>query len=103
MKKLTKTLSATEIRKMNLTIDSKLHFEYQWDAANGEMHYLVVDGKRKVGFSDSKTLRKSKEKIRRMGLGFGYIAESTPSDLALGLNEAVRRGENPFACSTIVG
>ena len=98
-----KTLTVKQIRNLNLTIDTVIYFDFQWDSVNGEVHYLVIDNERAFGFSNRKDMINSRKKIRRMNLGWGEVISSTPSDLALGLNEAVRRGENPFAGSIITG
>jgi hypothetical protein len=98
-----KTLTVSEITNLNLTINCVAHFEFKWDAINGEVHYLVINDDKKIGFSDSKYMRSSRRKMQNMKLAWGEIKQSTISDLAAGLNEAIRRGENPFAGSLLVG
>ena len=97
MKNSNKTLTAQEIRNLNLNISDVLGYDYQ--SENGlENNYLTVNGKRVICFVSQNDRRKSFNKIRRMGLGFGWN-EPLLTDEEQGIIEASKNGENPFACT----
>lgn len=99
MKNLNNTLTAKEIRNLNLNENDVLGFDYQWE--NGvDNNYLTVNGKRVISFANSKDRRKSFDKIKRMGLGLGWKA-SQLTDEEEGIIQAHKNGENPFAYSII--
>lgn len=97
MKTSRNTLTATEIRNLNLKKNDSLGFDYQWE--NGiDNNYLTVNGKRLISFINPKDRRKSFDKIRRMGFGLGWKKPQL-TDEEEGLIQASKNGENPFACT----
>jgi hypothetical protein len=99
MKTSNNTLTAKEIRNLNLNENDVLGLDFQWK--NGiDNNYLLVNGKRTVSFANSKDSRKSFDKIKRMGLGLGWQAPQL-TDEERGIIQAHKNGENPFAYSII--
>ena len=93
------TLTAKEIRNLNLNENDVLGLDFQWE--NGvDNHYLTVNGKRVISFTTSKYSRKSFDKIKRMGFGLGWKAPQLTDEEA-GIIQAHKNGENPFAYSII--
>ena len=96
---LNNTLTAKEIRSLNLNESDALGFDFQWE--NGkDNHYLTVNGERIVSFTDPKDRKKSFAKIKRMGFALGWKAPQI-TDEEKGIVQANQNGENPFAYSII--
>jgi hypothetical protein len=99
MKTSNSTLTAKEIRNLDINENDVLGFDFQWE--NGvDNNYLTVNSKRVVSFINSKDRRKSFDKIKRMGLGLGWKAPQL-TDEEKGIAQAAKNGENPFAYSII--
>jgi hypothetical protein len=99
MKNLTTTITASEIRSLNIQKNDCLSFSYCWE--NGQdNHYLHVNGNKVASFSTSREQLKSYNKIRKMDLGWGWKAPQL-TDEEQGIIEAAKNGENPFAYSII--
>jgi hypothetical protein len=99
MKAINTVLSASEIRTLNIQEGDVLGFDFQYD--NGvDNNYLTVNGKRVVSFLSGRDRKKSFDKIKRMGLGFGWKAPLL-TDEEEGIIQASKNGENPFAYSII--
>ena len=99
MTQVNNTLTAAEIRSLNIQENDVLGFSYCWEN-NQDNHYLHVNGKIVVSFSNSRIQSKSYDKIRRMGLGWGWKAPLL-TDEEKGIVQAAENGENPFAFSII--
>lgn len=99
MKTVNSTLTAKEIRNLNINENDVMGFDYQWE--NGiDNNYLTINGKRIISFSKSLDRKKSFDKIKRMGFGLGWKAPLL-TDEEQGIIQAVQNGENPFAYSII--
>lgn len=99
MRTANNTLTANEIRALNIGKDDVLGFDFQWE--NGmDNNYLTVNGERIISFTTDKQRRKSYDKIRRMGFGWGW-KRPIPTDEEEGIIQAHKNGENPFAYSII--
>ena len=99
MKYSESTLTASEIRELNLCEEDVMGFDFQWE--NGlENNYLTINGKRVVSFINLRDRRKSFDKIKRMGLALGWKAPLL-TDEEEGIIQAHKNGENPFAYSII--
>jgi hypothetical protein len=99
MKNLKNTLTALEIRNLNINENDVLGFEFQYE--NGlDNNYLTVNGKRVLSFTRSIERRKSFDKIKKMGFGFGWQKPQL-TDEEEGIIQASKNGENPFAYSSI--
>lgn len=101
--KIQSKISAQEIRTLNLSEETVLGFEFQWcdtGEGNKDHNFIVADGKRILAFDSSRNQRKAYDKIRKMGLGWGW---KTPqfTDEEQGIIQAAGNGENPFAYSII--
>ena len=92
-------LTAVEIRNLNLTESTVMGFDYEYNGGNNN-DYLTANGIRIIAFSSAKDRRKSLDKIKRMGLGFGWVAPKL-TDEEEGIIQASKNGENPFAYSMI--
>jgi hypothetical protein len=93
------TLTAQQIRNLNIQKNDVLGFDYQWE--NGvDNNYLTVNGKRVISFTNSKHRRNSFDKIKRMGFGWGWKMGQL-TDEENGIIQASQNGENPFAYSII--
>ena len=99
MTTLSTTLTAKEIRSLNIKENDLLGFDFEW-VNNVDTHYLTVNGQRVVAFLNSKDRRKSFDKIKRMGLGLGFQAPLI-TDEENGIIQASLNGENPFAYTII--
>lgn len=99
MKILNKTLTAQEIRNLNINKDDVLGFDFQYKNKL-ENNYLTVNGKRIVSFINLKDRKKSFDKIKRMGFGYGY-KNTILTDEEEGVIQAVKNNENPFAYSIL--
>ena len=98
MTNLNNTLSAKQIRELKIENKDVMGFAFQNDGI--EHHYLTINGKRFLSFTNSCDRRKSFNKIKRMGFGLG----STPTmitDEDRGIIQASKNGENPFAYSVM--
>ena len=72
MKNLNNTLTAKEIRNLNLNENDVLAFDFQWK--NGvDNNYLLINGERVISFTNLNDRRKSYNKIQRMGFGLGWL------------------------------
>lgn len=99
MKTSNNTLTAVEIRNLNLNENDVMGFDFQWE--NGiDNNYLTINGERVVSFTNSRDRRKSFDKIKRMGLALGWKAPQL-TDEEEGIIQAHKNGENPFAYSII--
>lgn len=98
MKRVNATLTAREIREMNIKENDVLGFDYQWDGVDN--NYLTINGERVLSFSSQSDRKKSFDKIKRMGFGFGWKAPIL-TDEEEGIIQASKNGENPFAYSII--
>ena len=99
MKNLTTTITASEIRSLNIQKNDVLSFSFCWE--NGQNnHYLHVNGNKVASFSTAREQRKSYNKIRKMDLGWGWQAPQL-TDEEQGIVQASQNGENPFAYSII--
>ena len=99
MKTSNRTLLAKEIRNLNLNKNDIMGFDFQCE--NGvENNYLIINGERTISFTSSICRRKSFDKIKRMGFGFGWKAPLV-TDEEEGIIQASKNGENPFAYSII--
>jgi hypothetical protein len=99
MKASNSTLTANEIRNLNLNRNDVMGFEFQWE--NGvENNYLTINGKRVVSFSNSRDRKKSFDKIKRMGFALAW-GKPYLTDEEEGIIQAAKNGENPFAYSII--
>jgi len=99
MKTLNSTLTAKEIRNLNLNENDVMGFDFQY--FNGlDNNYLTINGDRVVSFINRKDRRKSFDKIKRMGLALGWMAPQL-TDEEKGIIQANKNGENPFAYSII--
>ena len=99
MKRLNKTLTAKEIRDLNIKENDVLGFDFQWEKGL-DNYYLIVNGERVISFTNSKDRRKSFDKIKRLGFGFGWEVPQL-TDEEKGIIQAHKNGENPFAYSII--
>jgi hypothetical protein len=99
MKISNSTLTAAEIRSMNLQETDVMGFDFQWE--NGlENNYLTINSKRIVSFTNPRERRKSFDKIKRMGFALGWKAPLL-TDEEQGIIQAGKNRENPFAYSII--
>lgn len=99
MRTLNNTLTAKEIRTLNINEMDVLGFDYQWE--NGvDNNYLTINGKRVISFLSWKDREKTVSKIKRMGLGLGWKAPIL-TDEEEGIIQAGKLGLNPFAYSII--
>ena len=99
MKTSNSTLTAAEIRNLNLNEKDIMGFDFQWE--NGvDNNYITINGDRVVSFTKQSDRKKSFDKIKRMGLALGWQA-SQLTDEEEGLIQAHKNGENPFAYSII--
>lgn len=99
MKTVNSTLTAKEIRNLNINENDVLGYDYEWQ--NGiDNNYLTVNGERIISFLKSKDREKTFYKIKRMGFGLGRKARIL-TDEEEGIIQAVQNGENPFAYSII--
>lgn len=87
----TKTLTAAQIRALNLSKDTRLGYDY-----NSGHYLLLADGKVIALFSNGRDRKNTKSKIQRMGLGWGWTAPII-TDEDKGIIQAAKNGENPFA------
>lgn len=101
MKNLDRVLTASEIRGLNINRDDVLGFEYIWEN-DVDNHYLNVNGERIASFTSSHISRKTYNKIKRMGFGFGWKAPQL-TDEEKGIIQAHENGENAFAYSVMCG
>jgi len=97
--KIQTKITASEIRNLGLTKETVLGFDFIWDGEN-ENNFLCADGKRILSFDTGKNRRLAYDKIRRMNLGWGWVAPQL-TDEEEGIIEASKNGENPFAYSII--
>jgi hypothetical protein len=93
------TLTAKEIKSMNLAEGDVMGYEYQWED-DKDNYYLVINGKRVASFSNLKHRKQSFDKIKRMGFALGWKAPLL-TDEEQGIIQAHKNGENPFAYSII--
>lgn len=99
MTRTNNTLTAKEIRNFNLNENDVMGYDFQWE--NGvDNHYLTINGERLVSFTNESDRRKSFDKIKRMGFGFGWKAPLL-TDEEQGIIQAAKNGENPFAFTII--
>jgi hypothetical protein len=88
-------LTAQQIRLSGLKREDVLSYDYIYK--NGvDNYFLLVNGKVKWTFASSRLRFLSLRKIERMGLGLGWCKPQL-TDEEIGLCEAAKRGENPFA------
>ncbi len=99
MEKLTKTITVAEIRNANIKKSSTLSKYFQW-VNNKECYFLRIDGEVKYCFNSDNALTKSINKIKKLGLGLGWIQPSN-TDEENGLIQAGLNGEDPFRFSII--
>ena len=97
MKTSNKTLSASEIRNLNIQESDVLSYEYLWEDGV-DNHYLNCNGKSIVSFSNPNARELTFNKIKRMGFGLGWKAPLL-TDEENGIIQAAENGENPFAYS----
>ena len=93
------TLTAQEIKSMNLNEGDVMGFDFQWEN-DKDNYYLTINGKRVVSFVSPRHRKNSFDKIKRMGLGLGWVAPQL-TDEEEGIIQAHKNGENPFAYSII--
>lgn len=94
MERISKILTAKEIRELNINKEDVLSYDYQWE--NGvDNHYLCINGKRIISFACWKHRKTSANKILRMGLAIGWKAPML-TDEESGMVQANENGENPF-------
>ena len=99
MLQLIKTITASEIRSLNISKDSVMSYDYLY--SNGQNnYYIVIDGVKRIKCENSTTQRKSFNKIKEYGFGFGE-GKRMLTDEEEGLCQAAKNGENPFAFSMI--
>jgi len=99
MKNFNKTLTAQEIRNLNLKETDVMAFDFQYE--NGtENNYLTINGERVISFANSIIRRKSFDKIKKIGFALGWKAPLL-LDEEKGIVQAHNNGENPFAYSII--
>ena len=99
METLNSTLTAKQIRSLNLTEDDVMGFDFEWEN-EVDNHYLTINGERVLSFTNSNDRKKSFDKIKRMGLALGWKAPQL-TDEEEGIIQAAKNGENPFAYSII--
>jgi hypothetical protein len=97
MKNLKSTLTAKEVRDLNLNENDVLGYDYE-SAGELDNYYLNVNSVRVLSFSNAGDRRKSYNKIKKMGFGFGTTPPQLTDEEA-GLIQASENGENPFKCS----
>ena len=68
MKNLQNTITAKEIRNLNLNELDTLGYEY-----NDGNNFMLINGVRVLNFTNQSDRRKSKDKIQRMCLGLGWL------------------------------
>ena len=99
MKTTNSILTAKEIRNLNIKESDILGFDFQYE--NGiDNNYLTINGERVISFIDAKNRRKTFDKIRKMGFGWGWKAPQL-TDEEEGIIQAAKNGENAFAYSII--
>ena len=99
MKTSNSTLTAKQIRNLNLNEKDVMGFDFQWK--NGvDNNYLTINGKKVISFTNSRDRIKSFNKIKRMGFALGWQKPQL-TDEEEGIIQAHKNGENPFACSII--
>jgi len=99
MRTLKSTLTAKEIRALNLNKNDVMGFDFQWEDGV-DNNYLTINGERVISFTNAINRRKSLDKIKRMCFGFGWKAPQL-TDEEEGIIQASKNGENPFAYSII--
>jgi flagellar basal body rod protein FlgF len=99
MKTSNSTLTAAEIRNLNLNEKDIMGFDFQWENSV-DNNYITINGDRVVSFTKQSDRKKSFDKIKRMGLALGWQA-SQLTDEEEGIIQAHKNGENPFAYSII--
>lgn len=92
---LNNTLTAQQIRSLNINEMDLMSFEYIYDN-DRENNYLLVNEVRVANFDSSKNRKKSFDKIKKMGLGLGWQAPQL-TDEESGIIQAGLNNENPFA------
>tara|TARA_R110002096_G_scaffold76692_3_gene181130 strand:- start:1328 stop:1630 length:303 start_codon:yes stop_codon:yes gene_type:complete len=89
MTTLTNTITAKEIRTLNLKESDVLGFAFE--RTEIENNYLLVNGKKVLNFTTSRNRQKSHNKIQRMCLGLGWQKPQL-TDEEKGLIQAVKLG-----------
>ena len=97
----TKSLTADQIRNLNLNAKDVMGYEFQWESGFNK-YYITINGQRAVSFDNHFDRLKSFNKIKRMGFGLGWKAIQL-TDEEQGIIQAGKNGENPFAYSIICG
>jgi hypothetical protein len=92
-----KTLTASQIRSLDITFDTWLAFDFENDT-----YFLLADRKRIASFESRKAQLATYNKARKMLFGYGgnSISEG-PNEEERGIIEAINNGENPFSGTTI--
>jgi hypothetical protein len=99
MKTSNSVLTAAEIRNLNLNENDIMGFDFQWE--NGvDNNYITINGERFLSFTKESDRKKSFDKIKRMGFALGW-QKPLPTDEDMGIIQAHKNGENPFAYSII--
>lgn len=99
MKNLTKTITAKEIRTLNLKHLDVIGFEYLYEN-NQDNNYMLINGERVLNFTNQSDRRKSKDKIQRMSLGNGWLQPQLTDEEA-GLVQAAELGLEIPKCQVI--
>lgn len=94
-----KTLSTKEIKNLNINKLDVLGYDYVYQN-NRENNFLLVNGKILFSFANKNDRQKTFNKIKSMGLGFGWNKPQL-SDEENGITQASKNGENPFACTVM--
>lgn len=89
MKNLTNTITAKEIRTLNLKENDVLGFAFERNEI--ENNFLLINGKRVLNFTNSRNRQKSFNKIQRMCLGLGW-SKPQLTDEEKGLIQAAELG-----------
>lgn len=96
---LQKAVSVKQINQIkesvNLTSETVITYSFE-----NETYFMHFDSKIVFSAKSEKILRLSKDKIRRMGLGWGW-SKPLQTDEEAGIIQAANNGENPFAYSII--
>ena len=99
MKILTGVLTVKEIKGLNIKENDSLSFDFEYiDSVDN--YFIVLNGERFLSFSNYRDRLNSFNKIKRMGLGLGWI-KPILTDEEEGIIQASKNGENPFAYSII--
>ena len=86
---LSKTITAKEVRNLNLNENDTLGYEFFRD--DKENFFLLINGNRSLNFTAPSDRRKSFDKIKRMGFGLGWLKPQL-TDEERGLIAAGSRG-----------